>query len=51
MQITIFSVWMTFVWCQKSYLLLYHFIFVLSDQACRPGGIAMDESGIRRQPV
>ena len=36
---------------QKSYLLLYHFIFVLSDQACRPGGIAMDESGIRRQPV
>lgn len=29
----------------------HHFIFVLSDQACRPGGIAMDESGIRRQPV
>ena len=29
----------------------HHFIFVLSDQACSPGIIAMDESGIRRQPV
>lgn len=69
MQITIFSVWMTFVWCNIFIVLCYilrkrsvllnlsnmtginHFIFVLSDQACRPGGIAMDESGIRRQPV
>lgn len=68
MQITIFSVWMTFVWCSIFIVLCYilrkrsvllnlssmtghHFIFVLSDQACRPGGIAMDESGIRRQPV
>lgn len=67
MQITIFSVWMTFVWCSIFIVLCYilrkrsvllnlssrnhHFIFVLSDQACRPGRIAMDESGIRRQPV
>lgn len=65
MQITIFSVWMTFVWCNIFIVLCYilrkrsvllnlssmTFIFVLSDQACRPGGIAMDESGIRRQPV
>lgn len=69
MQITIFSVWMTFVWCNIFIVLCYIlrkrsvllnlssmtgiiiFIFVLSDQACRPGGIAMDESGIWRQPV
>lgn len=69
MQITIFSVWMTFVWCSIFIVLCYILrkrsvllnlssmtgiiiiIFVLSDQACRPGGIAMDESGIRRQPV
>lgn len=69
MQITIFSVWMTFVWCSIFYCTVlhsqktigsaefiqydrnHHFIFVLSDQACRPGRIAMDESGIRRQPV
>lgn len=69
MQITIFSVWMTFVWCnifivlcyilrKRSVLLnlssmtgiiiLYLFCLI---KACRPGGIAMDESGIRRQPV
>lgn len=69
MQITIFSVWMTFVWCSIFIVLCYIlrkrsvllnlssmtgiiilYLFCL-DQACRPGGIAMDESGIRRQPV
>lgn len=69
MQITIFSVWMTFVWCNIFIVLCYIlrkrsvllnlssmtgiiilYLF-LSDQACRPGGIAMDESGIWRQPV
>lgn len=71
MQITIFSVWMTFVWCNIFIVLCYilrkrsvllnlssmtgiiilYLFCLMSDQACRPGGIAMDESGIRRQPV
>ena len=64
MQITIFSVWMTFVWCSIFIVLCYILRkrsvllnlssmtgIIISDQACRPGGIAMDESGIRRQPV
>lgn len=68
MQITIFSVWMTFVWCSIFIVLCYILrkrsvllnlssmtgiiiLYLFCDQACRPGGIAMDESGIRRQPV
>lgn len=70
MQITIFSVWMTFVWCSIFIVLCYIlrkrsvllnlssmtgiiilYLFCLINQACRPGRIAMDESGIRRQPV
>lgn len=69
MQITIFSVWMTFVWCSIFIVLCYIlrkrsvllnlssmtgiiilYLFCLIRLAV-PGGIAMDESGIRRQPV
>ena len=66
MQITIFSVWMTFVWCSIFIVLCYilrkrSVLLNLSSMTgiiilylfclIRPGGIAMDESGIRRQPV
>lgn len=58
MQITIFSVWMTFVWCNIFIVLCYilrkrSVLLNLSSMTgiIISGGIAMDESGIRRQPV